>query len=173
MEAARLGIGSDELTRRRAGAAVMDGPEGAPFKREICKIAAAAFEASGDKGNPKAILFSRLAGEDEWHAAYDRFTDPVLRALGKQAGILPAFAMASDKLGAGTVKNLVAGGVLGGGALGSLAFLLSRNAQQSSAENAMLMEKIRAYKELKRDIEEDMDDSGAMEEEPTKRRYDV
>ena len=174
LEASRLGLDRPTLIRRRAQAEVMDGPEGVPFRRELCKIAAAAFDAAGDSTNPKAILFRNLASSDEWYSTYNRFTDPVLKALSKQAGILlPAAAATHDKMGGGVLKNLIALGVLGGGTAGSLAFLLNRNANQSSAENAQLLEKIRAYKELKRDIEEDMDSSGAMEVGEEEQRYNV
>lgn len=155
--AASRGIGSGELVRRRAGDRVMSGPEGVPFRRELCKIAAAAFEADGTGGSAAAHLFRNLADAPVWHASYDRFTDSVTRALSKEGGLLLSGAAAAhDKLGGGVMKNLLAGGALAGTTIGSLAFLLSRNARQSSADSAQLLEKVRAYKQLRRDIEEDM-----------------
>ena len=121
-------------------------------------------------------MFKNLAQVDQWEPAYNRFTDCVRRALAKQAApLIPAAIATHDKLGGNMLKTLTAGGALGGAALGSLAFLLSRNAQQSSAENQALLEKIRAYKQLRRDIEEDMAARGVMDEEVAEeeKRYDV
>jgi len=163
MGAASFGLDRNALIRARGRASVMQSKEAAPFKRELCKIASSAFDADGDRTSAVAVLFRNLSQVDEWHSSYDRFTDPVLRSLAKSgATLLPAAAALHDKTGGGILKTLTAAGVLGGASLGSLAFLLSRNAQQSSAENAQMLEKVRAYKKLKRDIEEDMSNSGAM-----------
>lgn len=164
MGAAAYGVDRDAMTRLRAKQAVMSGPAAAPFNRELCKIACAAFETCGEANTAPAILFRNLSQAQEWLPAYDRFTGPVLRALSKSAGaLLPALSLVDDRAGGGIMKTLAAGGALGGAALGSLAYLISRNAQQSSAANARMLEKIRAYKKLKRDIEEDMAATGAME----------
>lgn len=175
LAAAHCGIDREELQFRKGAAAVMDSPEAAPFNRELCKIAAAAYSVSGAPAHPHAILFRNLAKTEEWHASYNRFTDPIRRGLAKNAtALLPAVAALHDKAGGGIMKTLTAGGALGGAALGSLAYLLTRNAQQSSSENAALLEKIRAYKQLRRDIEEDMDSSQAMASTAGKEeRYDV
>jgi hypothetical protein len=182
LTAARYGLGRDDLMRKRAHAAVMDSAEAVPFRRELCKIAYVAFETAGEPTCAEAILFGNLAKAAEWYPAYNRFTDSVLRALAKQeltkdaAMLLPAVAAIHDKAGGGFMKTLAAGGALGGAALGSLAFLLSRNAQQSSAENAILLEKVKAYKKLKRDIQEDMEHNATMAAAKATRnqpRYDV
>jgi hypothetical protein len=169
-----LGKDPSDLVRLRAQESVMQTKEAAPFHRELCKIAVAAFEAAGEPHSAPAELFRNLSQADEWFESYNRFTDSVRRALGKQAStLLPAVAALHDKAGGGILKTLTAGGALGGAALGSLAFLLSRNAQQSSAENAALLEKVKAYKKLKRDIEEDMASRGTMEEEKGGGRFHV
>ncbi len=180
LAASRSGLTYTELMQKRAHASVMESVEAAPFHRELCKIARVAFETAGDFHSPPALLFARLAQTEDWDAAYNRFTDPVLRALGrtKEATVLlPAVAALHDKAGGGVMKTLTAGGALGGAALGSLAFLLSRNAQQSSAENAILLEKVKAYKQLKRDIEEDMAHNDVMslakDNKRSTPRYDV
>jgi hypothetical protein len=182
LTASRYGLTRDDLLRKRAHAAVMEGPEAVPFRRELCKIACVAFETAGDERCPEAILFGNLAKAAEWYPAYNRFTDAVLRALAKQqlskeaTMLLPAVAAIHDKAGGGVLKTLAAGGALGGAALGTLAFLLSRNSQQSSAENAILLEKVKAYKSLKRDIQEDMKHNDLMAAEKSTRhksRYDV
>lgn len=151
--AARAGVDGRELLQRAASQSVMDSAEAAPFNRSLCKIAAEAFAVDGASRTPPGLLFSRLAALPVWDAGYNRFSDCVKRALAKQASLLP---MAYNGLGGTGVKALVAGGAVGGATLGSLAFLLSRNASQTSAENAELLEKVRAFKQLKRDIEEDM-----------------
>lgn len=180
--ASRHGISRDEWLQKSARAAVMQSPEAIPFRRELCKIAYAAFCADGSGHLPEAILFNNLSKAAEWYASYDRFSDVVLRALAKgetekrAAMLLPAVAALHDKAGGGVMKTLAAGGALGGVALGSLAFLLSRNAQQSSAQNAILLEKVKAYKKLKRDILEDMEQQDLMQRKTTRRspdRYDV
>ena len=153
--AAMLGADNDELTRRMGHAGVMSSADAAPFNRELCKIAAAAFDADGASNTAPAILFRRLATVPEWSSGYNQFTDCVKRAMAKQA-LLPVVAGLHDKLGGGVVKTLMATGALGGAGLGSLAFLLSRNARQSSSESAELLEKVKAFKQLRRDIDEDM-----------------
>ena len=176
LTAARHGLTRDELLQKRARAEVMDSAEAGPFHQELCKIARAAFEADGDTTSAESILFDRLSRVEAWDPAFNRFTAPVLRSLSKQATVLlPAVAALHDKAGGGVMKTLTAGGALGGAALGSLAFLLSRNAQQSSAENAALLEKVKAYKRLKRDITEDMAQNEVMEANKPKprSRYDV
>jgi hypothetical protein len=183
MAAASYDIDRDELLRRQARAEVMNSPEAEPFRRELCKIACAAFRTAGEENCTEAILFGNLAKAATWHASYNRFTDSVLRALAKQSDLikqstvlLPAVAALHDKAGGGVLKTLGAAGALGGAALGSLAFLLSRNAQQSSAENAILLEKVKAYKQLKRDIQEDMLHNELLEADKVqerKSRYDV
>jgi hypothetical protein len=163
--AALCDVDPADLPRLMAKEAVMNSPEAAPFHKELCKIAVAAFETAGDPHSAPANLFRQLAMADKWYPSYNRFTDSVRRALAKQAAtLLPAVAALHDKAGGGVMKTLTAGGALGGAALGSLAFLLSRNAQQSSSENEALLEKVRAYKKLKRDIEEDMASRGSMDD---------
>lgn len=179
--AVSLGHDPAELPSRVGRDNVMSSLEAAPFNRELCKIAYAAFEADGQETSARAILFRNLAQERDWNSGYDRFTDSVKRALAKTASVLPAIVGLHDKAGGGVMKTLTAGGALGGAALGSLAFLLSRNASQSSAENSQLLEKIRAYKQLRRDIEEDMDNNDVMPggkaktspKGPKEERYDV
>lgn len=163
MAAQALGVDRDGLIRLEAQREVMRGPDSAPFHRELCKIASAAFESEGDYTSAPAILYRNLSQEKEWHPQYQQFTDPVLKSLSKSAAmLLPGVAALHDKAGGGILKTLTAGGALGGAALGSIAFLLSRNAQQSSAESAQLLEKVKTYKKLKRDIEEDIAANGAL-----------
>ena len=163
LAASRRDISREELQFRKGAAAVMDSPEAAPFHRELCKIATAAYSTAGEPAHPHAILFRNLSQAEDWYPEYRRFTDPIRRGLAKNAtSLLPAVAALHDKAGGGIMKTLTAGGALGGAALGSLAFLLTRNAQQSSAENTALLEKVKAYKQLKRDIEEDMNSTEAM-----------
>lgn len=175
MAAANRGVDRDDLLQRQGRAAVMDSREAVPFRRELCKIAAHAFAVCEESHKPVAVLFSRLANTEDWHDSYNGFTDCVLRSLSKQAGALLGGAMAlHDKTGGGVMKTLAATGALGGAALGSIAFMLARNAEQSSAENNMLLEKVRAYKQLKRDIQEDMgEEYPELREAQTQERYDV
>jgi hypothetical protein len=153
--AAMLDLSQGDLRALRSKTETLESTEGIPFKRALCKIAADAFEADGGERTPPGILFARLSSTADWSPGFDRFADCVKRAMAKQA-LLPIVAAAHDKLGGGVLKTLVALGALGGAGAGSLAFLLNRNAVQSSAENAALLEKVRAYKQLRREIEEDM-----------------
>lgn len=180
--AARHDFTRAEWLRKSARAEVMASPDAAPFHRELCKIAYAAFFADDDACRPEAILFDNLSKTAGWNPAYNRFTDCVLRALARSelekraSMLLPAVAALHDKAGGGVMKTLAAGGALGGVALGSLAFLLSRNARQSSAQNAILLEKVKAYKQLKRDILEDMERQDVLQQRAPRRntsRYDV
>jgi len=161
MVAHEHGVNRDVITRLTAKQAVMSSAEAAPFHRELCKIASAAFDAEGDFTSAPAILYRNLSKADVWHKEYNQFTDPIVRSLGKSAAaLLPGVAALHDKAGGGILKTLTAGGALSGAAIGSLAFLLSRNAQQTSAESAQLLEKVKTYKRLKRDIEEDLANKG-------------
>ena len=154
--AALLGKSAADVNHAEGWYDVMSSQQAAPFKRELCKIASAAYLADDAGNTPEGILFRNLGNlKDDWSPGYDQFSDCVLRALSKQA-MLPAVAAGHEALGGPLMKGLAAVGVLGGAGVGSLAFLLSRNAAQSSAENAELLEKVRVYKELRRDIEEDM-----------------
>jgi hypothetical protein len=156
--------------------AVMDSPEAEPLKRNMCKLAALAFEVDGAEKSAHAILFRNLAKAPKWYPEFNRFTDCVTRALAKQASpLVPAAAVAAnDKLG-GLVSKLLALGTLGGIGAGGLGFLMSRDARQTSAENAALLEKIRAYRQLRRDLEEDMAGKQIMPEAKSSKpqRYDV
>lgn len=159
--------------------------DGDIFQREVCKIAAAAYEADGLAGSVPGQLFQKLAGADKWCAAYNRFTAPVISAIGrfaareielqKQAAAAAALPFVASHAGVpGVIKLLLGLGAIGGVGAGSLGFLLSRDARQSSAENNAITEKTRAYKQLRRDIEEDLAVSGALEEErPAAKRYSL
>jgi hypothetical protein len=151
--------------------------EAAPYHKELCKIACAAFEADNAENTVAGCLFRNLSRVDEWNTGYNMFTDSVRNALSKQAGMLPVVATLHDKTGGGVMKTLAAGGVLGGATIGSLAFLLSRNARQTSAKNKELLEKVRAYRQLRRDIEEDLGleagESSELAEDNTDQRYEV
>lgn len=167
---ALLGRTSEDLIRAEASSAVMDSAAAEPFDRQVCKIAAAAFEVDGLAHSVHGILFEKLATAEEWSHGYKPFVDSVKRALAKcaraedaeadevfqKAALLPAAMMLHDQLGGNVLKTLVAAGAIGGAGVGSLGFLLSRNARQSSADNASVMEKIKTYKLLRKEIEEDM-----------------
>jgi hypothetical protein len=155
---------------------VIDSPAGHEVKRDMCKLAAMAFESDGAGNSAHAILFRNLSNAPQWFPEFDQFTDCVTSALAKQASaVLPAVAAAAnDKVG-GIVSKLLALGTLGGIGAGGLGFLVSRDARQTSAENAAILEKVRAYRQLRRDLEEDM---AAKEIIPDKKqskaqRYDV
>lgn len=122
------------------------------FVGELMKIAAAAFEGTG---RPGEFLFEKLASTPH-SPAHELFGEVVLGAMGRMEKQALALAtLAHDKLGGNMLKTLISAGVLGGAGAGSLAFLLNRNAVESSAENGQLLEKIRAFNEMKREIEED------------------
>lgn len=155
-------------------------PDSGAFHREVAKIAAAAYLADDMQSSMQYHLFEKLASAKEWHVSYQRFTMPVLSALAKfanrQDADLEKRAAAVAGVGAGAVlsgvesmhplaKILLGLGTITGVGAGSLGFLLSRDARESSAENNAITEKTRAYKQLRRDIEEDLAASGALDEE--------
>jgi hypothetical protein len=153
----------------------MSSPAAAPFNRELCKIAAAAFQVDGAEHTPAATLFRNLSTAPTWEPGYNRFSDCVKRALSKSAAMMGLAGGLHNSLSGNTLKALIATGALGGAGVGSLAFLLSRNAAQTSAENAEILEKVRAFKQLRRDIEEDMseDELVASALPKGKERYSV
>ena len=172
---ANRGITKSALHRMQGAVELLDSAEGDVFQREICKIAAAAYEADGLEGSVTSQLFIKLAASERWCEAYNSFTEPVMVALGrfaereamihKEASAVAALPFVADKVGLPSVVKMLLGiGAVGGVGAGSLGFLLSRDAQQSSAENNAITEKTRAYKQLRRDIDEDLAASGALEQ---------
>ncbi len=150
----------------------LDSAEGDIFHREVCKIAAAVYNATGHGHTMHGQLFVKLASAPKWCEAYNRFVAPVVVALGryvereethvKQAAAAALLPVAADKAGVPSVVKLLLGlGAVGGVGAGSLGFLLSRDARQASAENNALLEKTRAYNQLRLDIDEDLAASGA------------
>ena len=156
--------------------AVIDSAEGAEVKRDLCKLAAMAFASDGLEKSAHAILFTSLSKAPEWFPQFDVYTDCVISALGKQASaLLPGAAVAAnDKIG-GLLAKLMALGTLGGIGVGGAGFLMARDSRQTSAENAALLEKVRAYRQLRRDLEEDMSAKEIIPKTKNKKeqRYDV
>jgi hypothetical protein len=155
---------------------VIDSPEGHEVKRDMCKLAAMALESDGAGSSAHAILFRNLSNAPQWFPEFDQFTDCVTSALAKQASaIIPAVAAtANDKVG-GIVAKLLALGTLGGIGAGGLGFLVSRDARQTSSENAAILEKVRAYRQLSRDLKEDMAAKDIIPDKKKSKaqRYDV
>lgn len=181
---ANRGVSRSDFNHRQGMLDGLRAPEAGVFHRELCKIAAAAYEADGMQNSMQRHLFTKLAALQQWHSELNRFTMPVLSALQrfaerdaemrKSANAVAALPFVADKVGVpGFVKLLLGLGAIGGVGAGSLGFLLSRDARESSAENNALTEKTRAYKQLRRDIEEDLNASGALEEAPQKSRYSL
>ncbi len=183
MTLANRKVSVDDYNYRQGMVETLRQANSGDFHREVCKIAAAAYEADGLEGCMQWQLFTKLASSLTWTDAYNRFTMPVLSAIGrfaereaeliKNANAIAALPIVADKVGLpSALKFLLGIGAIGGVGAGSLGFLLSRDARESSAENNMLTEKARVYKQLRRDIEEDLASSGALEEKPsTKKRY--
>lgn len=174
------GVPSAEYTSMVAQDRVLRSAEGEPFQREICKIASAIFIETGGGNTVAGKLFEKLASADTpWCPEFSRFTDPVLTAIGRwsadegiaereksatAAAMLPIIA--SERSGVpSALKMLVGLGAIGGAGAGSVAFMLGRSARQSSAESQQLLEKARAYKKLRREVEEDLANSGALEDD--------
>lgn len=174
LAAAAHGVDPATLTRVLAEEQAMNSSEAGPFHRELCKIASAAYQHAGLANTPACKLFQVLSKEANWLPSYNRFTDSVLRALGRvdlppmaKSASLPAAAAAaaaSEKSGVPSMlKTLIATGAISGTALGSLFYLFNRNSQQSSADAAADLEKIKTYHALAREIDEDMTAQGAMD----------
>lgn len=173
---AESGLNHSDVNFLTGYVSVIDSPEGEAVKRDMCKLAALAFDVDGGGKTAHAILFSNLAKAPVWYPEFDQFTDCVVRALGKQASmVIPGVAAAAnDKVG-GLLAKLVALGTVGGIGAGGLGFLVSRDARQTSAENAAILEKVRAYKQLRRDLEEDMAGKEIIPDKKKSKaqRYDV
>jgi hypothetical protein len=154
---------------------VIDSSAGHEVKRDMCKLAAMALESDGDSNSAHAILFRNLSNAPQWFPEFDQFSDCVTSALAKQAMVIPAVAAAAnDKVG-GMAAKLLALGTLGGIGAGGLGFLVSRDARQTSAENAAILEKVRAYRQLSRDLKEDMAAKDIIPDKKKSKaqRYDV
>lgn len=148
-----------------------------PVSRALCKFAADVFADQGAAHTVPGLLYSRLADDSlPWSHGYEPFVETVSRALtkvandecgddayelSKFASVLPATVLAAhESLGGNVLKTLLAAGALGGMGAGSLSFILNRNAEQTSAENATILEKAITYKKLRREIEEDLEAKG-------------
>jgi hypothetical protein len=180
---ANMGKSSSELNFCQGLCEVLNRRDSGDFHRELAKIAAAAYAHDGMEGSMQFRLFTKLASEETWFQEFNRFTTPVLTALNKlterEAGMNKSAATAAAAGGvlAGAqqlppvLKLLLSVGAIGGIGAGSLGFLLSRDARESSAENNAITEKTRAYKQLRRDIEEDLAATGALDDKKEKERY--
>jgi hypothetical protein len=174
------GVSQPDYVSMVAQDGVLRSGEGEPFQRELCKIAAAIYAETGGGKTVAGKLFEKLASADTpWCPQFSRFTDPVLTAIGRwsvdestdereksasAAALLPI--VASDRSGVPAALKLLVGlGAIGGAGAGSVAFMLGRSARQSSAESQQLLEKARAYKKLRREVDEDLANSGALEED--------
>lgn len=173
---ATVGLDRSEVNHLDGYVAAIDSPVGEGAKRDMCKLAAMAFEMDGAEKSAHAILFRNLSEAPEWYPEFDQFTDCVASAIAKQASpLVPAAAMAAnDKVG-GLLAKLLALGTLGGIGAGGLGFLMARDSRQTSAENAAILEKVRAYRQLRRDLEEDMASKEILPESANRKtpRYDV
>jgi len=166
--------GADPIVLKSAAAreAVYASPEGAEYKRQLAKVASHVYATLGDGNTVPGILFEKLANTETWSSGYDVFIDPVRSALGqsvkdsagmhKKASWLPGLAVSAAKT-SDLTKLMLAGGVITGGGLGALTHLAVRNSRQASADNATLEAKLLMYKRLQRDIEEDLELSGALD----------
>lgn len=175
MALVRRGVSQTEFRKQQGMVEKLASADGDVYQRELCRIAAAAYEVDGLAYSVPGRLYDRLSKSARWCEAYNRFSDPVAKALGrlaqreeetiKRANVMAALPFAADKVGVpGVVKLLLGLGAVGGVGAGSLGFLLSRDARESSAENNAITEKTRAYKQLRRDIDEDLAVSGALDE---------
>lgn len=158
-----------EFRIMKSAHACLHQPRAAEFHRQVAKIAAAAYEACGEARTPEGILFEKLAHEQHWHPGYYRITDCVLRALGRVeksaglAGLLPGvLANTGVDTGIGIGRGVMGGSAAVGGLGGALAFLLMRDARQTSVQNQDLLEKTRAYRRVRKEIGEDMSSSGLL-----------
>jgi len=118
----------------------------------------------------KNSIFTKLASTDKWYSSYNKFITPVRKALSnaaksefsKEASLLIPLSLAQGRVGE-TSKLLLGAGASAGILGGALAHMLTRQARQTSADNAALEAKIELYKRLKRDIQEDLINSGALD----------
>lgn len=144
------------------------------YGRELCKVASAIYEDLGAGQSVVGVLMRNLSEAETWHPELDKFADCVASALSKSATVLPAAAMAASGVAGPLLRTLLAAGAITGTAAGSLGFLLSRDARQTSDENAELLEKVRAYNQIRRDIEEDIADKDLLTtDKKGPARYDV
>lgn len=194
LASAGAGVSRDEMLMTIGEESAFREEHAATYKRELCKMAVAAFQA-GDAGDSvEAHLFDNLSKQAYWSPAYDRFTACVLRAMARvdaeedatahqdmDKSAFPIIAGAlHEKSGIPSMlKTLLSVGAVGGVSTGALAFLLNRNARQSSADSNKILQRVRTYNQLRKEIEEDMTASGAMdspatqEDDQLKNKYEL
>lgn len=145
------------------------------FCRGLCKLASAIYEADGAGNSLMGVAFKKLAdNRTPWKPGYQVFTDSVLRAVGrtglnmeKKALITEAImapSMVKDLDVSSPMRMALAAGILTGAAGGAGVHLLGRGTRQSSEENEELLEKAREYRRLRQEIDEDIANSGVVED---------
>lgn len=143
--------------------------ESEQYGRSWASVACHIFD-EGQVKSAASCLYQQLRDVPEWHPEFDRFIRPVVRACAQQgmqkSAVFGAVKGALGKL-LGATPAAVSTALLAAGAAGAagggLAHVVHRQARQDSVDNAQLEEKIRAYRQAARDIEEDLINSGALE----------
>jgi hypothetical protein len=156
-------------------------PNGAEFKRQSAKIAAALYEGSDLAGHEAQYIYEKLASVEEWDAGYDSLLDPVYQALGewsrevddaqlaagidKTASALTAGPLATlvqrASLSAPSVVKLLLGlSAIGGGAVGATSWYLNRDTEESDAKIEALKARRDVYNRIAQNITDQLANKG-------------
>lgn len=164
------------------------------FQKLMCKYAAHAYSEVGRQGCFEYQLFKAASEIDDWYPELDRFSDPVIHALGsvlnqaedernfnvreqiKEAAVAawaPALAGGAVKNTPDLVKSVAGLGVLGGGLMGGLSWLLHRHMNSDQTDVTAIEAKRRYYEKLTKEIENELGDGPVDEEDIEQAIHDV
>jgi len=170
------GVDTSVIVKQAAAEKVYDSPAGVVYKKSLCKIASTIFDSTGNSGAPAAIMFNKLAATKDWYTAFDRYTDAVRSALAKEAStgmtkeaIGPLALLGGASQVAPEILKIMAGTGIGIGVLGgAAAHLVNGKVAREAVANESMVAKIKAYNRVRRDIEEDLLLSGALDRSTAK-----
>jgi len=166
-------VGPSEFEVRAAYSASLDAsPE---VSQLVCKMAASIYECADRKKDFAFHLYDGLSKEASWCDNYNEFSDCVIDALQtimpileeedmqKKAGVRSTIAGLIGRgagMAPGAVKTLAAAGVLGGGAVGSLAWYANRDVQEDEQDLEALKARVKNYSRITDEINDRLRASG-------------
>jgi len=162
LAAAIFGVDAHELKLAAATEAYFQkpGPDYGRMQKLACQIGSNIYRACGREDSFGGHLLEKLA-DAEWHPSLDPYSDSVFMALGQDkeasaAGIFKALGLGALANTPNAALTAAAVAALGGGSVGSLAWLANRGATHDSAETETTRQRAIQYENLARRIDEEM-----------------
>lgn len=151
-------------------------PNYGTLQQMVCKIASDAFDEAGRKDEPLYHVYDGLTKASTWFKEFDIFSDAALRAMGKLAfethnlndtqvkddvvkqarNLLPNLINIAGSTTPELVKATAGAGVIGGGLLGGLYWLLNRHSNEDENKAEAIKAKINYYNKLSDEIKKQL-----------------